>query len=736
MVTTPDYELREEISAYARISVDTEKESDSNTSIENQLRIINTFVKQHFPNCTVKEYVDRDRSGYTFEERENYMTMKKNLLSGKSKIIIVKNFSRFSRRTSLGLWELEQMRDKGIRIISIMDSVDYPTDNNWQLIAMHFVFNEMPVTTTSESVRKSIASMQQAGEWLCAVPYGYVIKNQKKNEVAVVPDEAEVIKEIYRLYSEKGMGYKKIANHLTDKNIPTPRMKEKERAEAEDKSYNRTVKNEWSIITVQSILENDYYIGTFRGHKYTRKSIKGADKRLDKSEHIVIEKHHEAIIDDKTFLYTQELLAKRSTSHYRGTKKYETPYTGYLFCGDCQSPMFSRSRPDLPSSYICGTYHKRGSKACSSHNTRIDFLDSVLKDYVRLIKQNCQSIISELEKTIAVEGESVKDSDKIIKILEKQLDSAKEELKALKKQKIKDICKNPDDEDLIEETYRELEEEVTHKIYGCQAQLQDCIEKRSSIVEIARVAKTVFDVFDDILAKEKLSKSDISLIVDKISVFDSNTVDIQLKTDIEQLLKTGTLPCREENVNFNYDSIGSAFSTKYTHKSVNQPTKAYTVNVISEGDPLEIFTDREGEVIFKKYSPIGELTEFAGQYAETLHKTCSLSVVICDRDAVIACAGVPKKEYSEKPLSGELESLIENRSLYTWRDGAEKIPVTADGAPHYVSCAMPILSEGDIIGCVASVMSDGDSKNQMSNGEIEAKLIQTAASFLGRQLET
>ena len=156
---------------------------------------------------------------------------------------------------------------------------------------------------------------------------------------------------------------------------------------------------------------------------------------------------------------------------------------------------------------------------------------------------------------------------------------------------------------------------------------------------------------------------------------------------------------------------------------------------IREGDPLEIFTDREGEVIFKKYSPIGELTEFAAQYAETLHKTCSLQVVICDRDAVIACAGVPKKEYSEKPLSSELESLIENRSLYTWRDGSEKVPVTADGAPHYVSCAMPILAEGDIIGCVASVMGDGDTKGQLSHGEIEAKLIQTAASFLGRQLE-
>ena len=124
---------------------------------------------------------------------------------------------------------------------------------------------------------------------------------------------------------------------------------------------------------------------------------------------------------------------------------------------------------------------------------------------------------------------------------------------------------------------------------------------------------------------------------------------------------------------------------------------------IREGDPLEIYTDREGEVIFKKYSPIGELAGFASQYAETLHKTCSLSVVICDRDAVIACSGIPKKDYGEKALSGQLEQVMEKRSLYVLREGEEPIPVLAEGGAYHVRCAMPIISEGDIAGCVASV---------------------------------
>lgn len=154
---------------------------------------------------------------------------------------------------------------------------------------------------------------------------------------------------------------------------------------------------------------------------------------------------------------------------------------------------------------------------------------------------------------------------------------------------------------------------------------------------------------------------------------------------------------------------------------------------IREGDPLEIFTDRDGEVIFKKYSPIGELTAFAAQYAETLHKTCDLSVVICDRDSVVACAGVSKKEYGDKPLSEELEAICEGRSLYTYQKDGSKISPLRDGGSHYVSCAMPIVSEGDVVGCVAALTpNDTDSFPEA----VETKLVQTAAGFLGRQLES
>ncbi len=154
---------------------------------------------------------------------------------------------------------------------------------------------------------------------------------------------------------------------------------------------------------------------------------------------------------------------------------------------------------------------------------------------------------------------------------------------------------------------------------------------------------------------------------------------------------------------------------------------------IREGEPMEIYVSREGEVIFKKYSPIGELNSFAAQYAETLYRIAGIAVVICDRDAVIACAGLPKKEYLEKKISGELEDILEGRGNYRYLEGSEPVRVTNDGGSAAISCAMPIIADGDLIGCVASVhLPDAEAPE----GDVESKLIGTAAAFLAKQIES
>lgn len=147
---------------------------------------------------------------------------------------------------------------------------------------------------------------------------------------------------------------------------------------------------------------------------------------------------------------------------------------------------------------------------------------------------------------------------------------------------------------------------------------------------------------------------------------------------------------------------------------------------IREGDPLEIFTEKDGEVIFKKYSPVGEIGGIATDCAESLHKAADVSVIVCDRDTVVASSGVPKREYNDRPITAQLEKLCESRSAYT--HGGEKLyPV--DGCNRYVSCAAPIVCDGDVIGVVAS-LSDTDGKTAPD----DVRLINTAANFIASQI--
>lgn len=154
---------------------------------------------------------------------------------------------------------------------------------------------------------------------------------------------------------------------------------------------------------------------------------------------------------------------------------------------------------------------------------------------------------------------------------------------------------------------------------------------------------------------------------------------------------------------------------------------------IREGDPLEIFTDREGEIILKKYSPIGELGTFAKEYADSLGQVAGVMVCICDRDAVIAAAGGAKKDYLGKSISPGLEKLIEARENQQTETGDKKLVRIVEDDPEEPAAETicPIIAEGDAIGAV--LLFTRDPKQKM--GETERKLAQAAANFLGRQME-
>ncbi|MFD0677109.1 MULTISPECIES: stage V sporulation protein T [unclassified Paenibacillus] len=152
---------------------------------------------------------------------------------------------------------------------------------------------------------------------------------------------------------------------------------------------------------------------------------------------------------------------------------------------------------------------------------------------------------------------------------------------------------------------------------------------------------------------------------------------------------------------------------------------------IREGDPLEIFVDRDGEVILKKYSPIGELGDFAKEYAESLYESTNHITMITDRDNIIAVAGASKKDYLEKSIGSLVEACMENRKT-SMESSTGQYEVIKDVSDTYTSYVIaPIIAGGDPIGSVVLFSKDENVKM----GQMEVKMAETAAGFLAKQME-
>lgn len=521
------------IAAYTRISVDEEIDS-LNTSIENQKQIINDYVAKFFPGAKVDFYEDKDRSGYTFEQRLGYQQMKAKMLTGCYDTMIVKDFSRFARRNSHGLSELEIFRDAGIRIIAIGDSVDYPVyTKDWMMIQFIFLRNETPVTDTSRKVRIVIENKQEKGEWICNAPYGYYLHPTKKNEILIDEEGANVVRLIFDLYNS-GYGYKKIAKYLTKHKYPTGKALIKKHMDEKDRdSSHIDVGDVWNISTVAGIIKNDYYIGTLRQRQYSRPGINKADKKLPTDKHIIFENHHEPIIDKEIFKKAQERLLGNKSVHYKGERKYKNPYTGIIYCADCGSPMFSTSNPKRPDGYVCGSYHRRGLDGCTSHHIHRKRIDEEVKSFIREVRDSLQNEISDY--SIAGSARKAEQNKEKITRLEKEIEECKGKLLYIAKTKLEENFKNPENNDIIEETYKSLEAEYQDKLKLLQSQVLFLREDSEKRRELKKNINEILATFDRILKKKEFTREDISLIIDKITVNSDKIVTLYLKNSIREI---------------------------------------------------------------------------------------------------------------------------------------------------------------------------------------------------------
>ena len=153
---------------------------------------------------------------------------------------------------------------------------------------------------------------------------------------------------------------------------------------------------------------------------------------------------------------------------------------------------------------------------------------------------------------------------------------------------------------------------------------------------------------------------------------------------------------------------------------------------IKEGSPLEIYTEKDGGVTFRKYSPLGDLQDCAAQICDSIRRNTGCIAAVSDRDTIIAQAGGMKRELMDKPNSPELEQLMEERKLYRYSPGSQLVKPTEHSERYHLGLAAPILCQGDILGCVMMLLEEGGETFH----EADQRLVTTVAEFLGKQMES
>jgi stage V sporulation protein T len=357
----------------------------------------------------------------------------------------------------------------------------------------------------------------------------------------------------------------------------------------------------------------------------------------------------------------------------------------------------------------------------------VDKLDELMKIYVQRIMERSATMVEHLNDDLAKENEDVAETEQSADHLAVVLIELQEELKITKRQRIRDILKHPEQEQLLQQTYDELEGELQKKIEGLNHQIDMLSDKRNTILQVNRTAKTALDVFQDILDKQALERNDLELIIKQIKVYEDH-LEIQLQPDIDALLHAGVM-----EIASNFEAgTGNIEQATIVQRSQRRPDKVFRANVISGGDPLEIYTEKDGGVIFRKYSPMGDLQDFATQICESIGKNTGHIAAVSDRDSIIALFGAPKRELIDKPNSPELDKLMEQRKNYRYTPGETLIKASEGSDKYHLGVAAPILAQGDLLGCVMLLLDETETPFQ----ESDQRLAQTVAGFLGKQMES
>lgn len=522
---------------YCRLSRDEDKENYS--SIEEQKRIIKEYaISRNWIISDEDFYIDDNVSGYTFN-RPEFSKMIEKVKGGKIDVVIAKDLSRIGRNNGRVLVLIDEFKNmqKNLILVSEMGgSYDVLNDRD-DTIGITTWFNERYVKDCSRKTRDHMYSKQKTARLIMGNYYGY--EKVFKDDVPmlyVIEELRPVIKTIFKLYVEDGYGFQKISEILnTEYNYPTPsefyRIKHLERGRV----YRHKVQDEWTKDMVSNILKNEVYTGTLITHKKKTINIRGKAVKLPKEEHFIFENHHEAIISKEIFDLAQEIRNKKYKQHTSGANKKKNYYfSGMCVCGDCGSGMsgITIKRKVKEKGYDCSKYRQYSTKACHCHEIKEKDILIHLKEFLKFTKQKYLKEIKNIK--IELKQES-KNNDKFK--LQNKLNILNEEYKMLISQKIKELssCNNTIQREIIENTYKQLEEEKRQSIYFLQTVIET--DEKKTLEENIIKLKTAVEYFDEIINSKEPNRMILQILIDKICISRDKTIIFKLKSDINKIIE-------------------------------------------------------------------------------------------------------------------------------------------------------------------------------------------------------
>ena len=518
MVETKD----RDVVLYLRLSRD-DRNKGLSISIENQDKILTRFAKEnHY--AISERYIDDGESGYSFE-RPEFDRLNKDIAFGKVKRLLIKDMSRLGRHNARALLFMEDARDYGCEVIALDDGYSNFQDND-STIGIKTWHNELYVKEASKKVKNVIHMKQDDGEWMTTPPFGYRKVSKKSAQLVVDPVNANVVKRIFQMYGD-GYGILQIARTLTREHIPTPSRSLHEfrlKNGVDDKSKYTDV---WNDSCVRRILMNETYLGTLILHKGECVKIRGKYQKLPKEKWKIFQHHHEAIIDEKLFCICQEKLESKKVRSKRKRKIHENVFHGLLYCADCGSLLKpSRTIKDIREGnthYYCSTYLKQGKTACSSKSVT----EHELKKAVTIFLQRCRDVYKDfLEEQIHADtkDEDIKRISKKITSHKTKVTQLKLEVKQLIENKMRESMTEPENYEIIQESYQSLIDEKAKMMKECEENISLLEKEIESYSLHEERFTTALDVIDEMIHKQDYSKKELQILFHKIVVHDNRIV--------------------------------------------------------------------------------------------------------------------------------------------------------------------------------------------------------------------